>query len=44
MNKKNYLKPTMKVFELHHRPCILDASQSDGYIPNICNDEMNKLA
>lgn len=44
MNKKNYFKPAMKVFELRHRPRLLYASEPGSYIPNMGNGEMNKLA
>ena len=48
MSKKNYSKPTMRVYKLQHQPRLLDASHPDArprsYIPGIDNDEMNRLA
>ena len=47
MEKNNYVKPTMRVFELKHRTCLLVGSPDpdpDAFIPNMGNDEMNKLA
>ena len=46
MENKNYVKPTMRVVELKHRPRLLSGSNTgeQGYIPGMGNDEMNKLA
>ena len=48
MKKNNYVKPTMKVVELKRRTPLLQAQSPDGpvhgYIPNMGNDEINKLA
>ncbi len=51
MEKNNYVKPTMVVVELKHRAPLICQSDPDsdndegkGYIPNMGNDELNKLA
>ena len=49
MEKKNYVKPIMRVVELKHRPCLLGGSNGgptgeDCYIPNMGSNELNKLA
>ena len=52
MEKKKYVAPNMEVVELKHHPRLLDSSQEpdpqdpeqQGYIPNMGNDELNKLA
>ncbi len=46
MEKKNYVKPIMRVVELKHRPCLLEGSPTgpDVYIPNMGSNELNKLA
>lgn len=47
MEKKNYVKPIMRVVELKHRPCLLAGSGpqgGDSYIPNMGSNELNKLA
>lgn len=31
--KKTYVKPAMQVYELHHRPALLQASQLGGNNP-----------
>ena len=35
MKKKIYEKPTMKVVELQHRACLLQASQNDKRPENV---------
>ena len=54
MEKNNYVKPTMVVVELKHRAPLIcqsppgdpdsDNDEGNGYIPNMGNDELNKLA
>ena len=49
MEKNNYVKPTMRVVELKRRTCLLAGSPDPqdpdiGYIPNMGNNELNKLA
>ena len=45
MDKKIYLKPTMEVVKLHHSPLICTSpGGGDAYIPNMYQDDMNKLA
>jgi hypothetical protein len=41
--KKKYQEPTVKVVELKQRAFLCTTSY-DGYIPNMGNDELNKLA
>jgi len=43
MDKNSYMKPSMKVLKLLHRPSLLDASKST-YIPGMAPEEQNKLA
>ena len=47
MEKKKYIVPNMVVVELKHQTCLLQTStppEPGGYIPNMGNDELNKLA
>jgi hypothetical protein len=45
MEKKNYVKPSMEVVKLQHQAQLLAGSFDDGtYIPNMYQDDMNKLA
>ena len=52
MEKKKYVVPTMVVVELRHQTRLLAGSQEpdpqdpeqQNYIPNMGNDELNKLA
>jgi hypothetical protein len=45
MEKKKYVVPNMVVVELKHRQApLLLFSGEQGYIPNMGNDELNKLA
>jgi len=44
MEKKKYIKPSMKVYELQHRTMLLAGSYpGEVYAPGI-GDDMNKLA
>ena len=48
MEKKNYMKPSMEVVKLQHQAQLLvDSTPGSGegtYIPNMYQDDMNKLA
>ena len=50
MMKKQYIKPSMKVFELHTKPQLLAGSYPNdwngpiGYTSGISTDDMNKMA
>ena len=46
MEKKNYVKPSMEVVKLQHQAQLLAGSSFDDgtYIPNMYQDDMNKLA
>lgn len=50
MEKKKYVVPNMVVVEFKHQSRLLagspdsDNDEGKGYIPNMGNDELNKLA
>jgi hypothetical protein len=44
MEKKNYVKPSMKVVKVRQHMLLVDSNHGEGHIPNMCDDEMNKLA
>ena len=45
MEKKTYMKPSMKVVELRRRQLLLQVSPNpdEGYIPNM-REDMNQMA